>query len=91
QLEIDELFPIAESLQLLGLAELGDGDLRLSETGARFAALDTDARKHLFARQLAAHVPLAAHIRRVLDERSAHQAPARRFRDELEDHMSPDY
>ena len=91
QLEIDELFPIAESLQLLGLAELGDGDLRLSATGARFAALDTDARKHLFARQLAAHVPLAAHIRRVLDERSAHQAPARRFRDELEDHMSPDY
>ncbi|HJR83080.1 MAG TPA: ATP-binding cassette domain-containing protein, partial [Sphingomicrobium sp.] len=60
QLEIDELFPIAESLQLLGLAELGDGDLRLSETGVRFAALDTDARKRLFARQLAAHVPLAA-------------------------------
>lgn len=91
RLEINELFPIAESLQLLGLAELGDGDLRLSEAGARFAALDTDARKRLFARQLAARVPLAAHIRRVLDERAAHQAPARRFRDELEDHMSPDY
>jgi len=40
---------------------------------------------------LVAHVPLAAHIRRVLDERASHRAPASRFRDELEDHMSPDY
>jgi NitT/TauT family transport system ATP-binding protein len=33
-------------------------------------------------------MPLAAHIRRILDERSTHHAPASRFRDELEDHMS---
>ncbi|MGH8082611.1 MAG: AAA-associated domain-containing protein [Lysobacter sp.] len=91
QMEIDELFPIAESLQLLRLAELDDGDLHLNDSGRRFAEDDIDARKRLFAQQLAAYVPLAAHIRRVLDERTAHQAPARRFRDELEDHMSPDY
>ena len=30
-------------------------------------------------------------IRRVLDERPAHRATAIRFRDELEDFMSPDY
>ncbi len=36
-------------------------------------------------------VRLARHIRTVLDERPTHQAPARRFRDELEDHMSPDF
>jgi NitT/TauT family transport system ATP-binding protein len=35
-------------------------------------------------------VPLAAHVRRVLDERESHRAPASRFRDELEDHMSED-
>jgi NitT/TauT family transport system ATP-binding protein len=40
---------------------------------------------------LLAHVPLAQHIKRILDERAGHAAPARRFRDELEDHMSPDY
>ena len=34
------------------------------------------------------YVPLAGHIKHVLDERSAHRAPASRFRDELEDHMS---
>lgn len=36
-------------------------------------------------------MPLAAHIRRVLDERPSHRAPARRFRDGLEDHMSEAY
>ncbi len=42
-------------------------------------------------RQLLSFVPLAAHIRRVLDDRASHQAPATRFRDELEDFMSEPY
>ena len=33
-------------------------------------------------------MPLAAHIRRVLDERPGHRAPAARFLRELEDHLS---
>ena len=33
-------------------------------------------------------MPLAAHIKHVLDERASHRAPASRFRDELEDHIS---
>ena len=36
------------------------------------------------------YVPLAAHIRRVLDERASHTAPKTRFLDELEDHMAED-
>ena len=35
-------------------------------------------------------MPLAAHIRRVLDERSSHTAPKSRFSDELEDYMAED-
>jgi NitT/TauT family transport system ATP-binding protein len=38
-----------------------------------------------------AYVPLAAHIRHILDERGTHRAPASRFRDELEDHMSEQF
>jgi ABC-type proline/glycine betaine transport system ATPase subunit len=49
---------------------------------------DTQARKQLFARQLLKHVPLAAHIRSVLDERPNHRAPAGRFLTELEDSLS---
>ena len=48
----------------------------------------TDTRKRLFGDHLLAYLPLAARIRRVLDERPTHQAPADRFRQELEDHMS---
>jgi NitT/TauT family transport system ATP-binding protein len=91
QLEADELLPLVESLALLRLAELEDGDIRLSDNGRSFVEADTDARKAIFARALRAHVPLAAAIRRTLDERWNHRAPALRFRDELEDHMSPDY
>ena len=35
-------------------------------------------------------VPLAAHIRRVLQDRANHIAPRSRFLDELEDHMTTD-
>lgn len=77
-------------LQLLRLAELEGGDLRLTAIGQRFVEAGTDARKHLLSQQLATYVPLAAHIRRVLDDRASHQAPLSRFSDELEDHMSED-
>ncbi|MGE5537513.1 MAG: AAA-associated domain-containing protein [Gemmatimonas sp.] len=90
-MEIDDLFPAADALQLLRLAEAEEGDIRLTPIGRTFADADTEDRKRLFARQVLAFVPLAAHIRRVLDERPTHRAPKSRFRDELEDHMSEDY
>ncbi|PWB82471.1 MAG: nitrate ABC transporter ATP-binding protein [Methylocystaceae bacterium] len=91
QLEIDELFPVAETLQLLRFAELAEGDIKLTQAGKRFAELDVDQRKKLFGDHLLAYVPLAQRIRRVLDERPSHYAPATRFREELEDYMSEDY
>ena len=90
-LEVDDLFPIADTLQLLRLAELEGPRMRVTPAGRRYAISDVDTRKQLFAQHLLSFVPLAGHIRRVLDERPNHQAPARRFRDELEDYMSEDY
>ncbi len=90
QLEIDELFPVAETLQMLRLAEIEGGDIRLTDLGKRFVNADMDERKRIFAQLLTSYVPLAAHIRRVLDERASHTAPRSRFFDELEDHMAPD-
>jgi NitT/TauT family transport system ATP-binding protein len=91
QLEADELLPLGETLQTLGFGEIAEGDLRLNAAGRAFAQADTDTRKALFAEALRTRVPLARAIRRTLDERWNHRAPALRFRDELEDHMSPDY
>ena len=90
-LEADELLPIAETLQLMRFAEIEGRVIRLTPAGRRYAVAEVDARKQLFAQQLLAYVPLAAHIRRVLDDRASRQAPASRFRDELEDFMSEDY
>ncbi len=91
QMEVDDLFPIAETLQLLRFAEVEGGDIRLTDAGKEFAAAGVDDRKKLFQRQLLSYVPLAAHIRRVLQERANHTAPRARFRNELEDRMSTEH
>jgi NitT/TauT family transport system ATP-binding protein len=91
QLELDDLFPLGEALQMLHFGVLEEGDIRLTEAGRAFAEAETDARKKQFAQALRANVPLVAQIRQVLDERWNHRASAVRFRDELEDHMSAEY
>jgi NitT/TauT family transport system ATP-binding protein len=87
-LEVDELFPLAESLQMLGYAELESGDVHLTPLGQQFALADTQVRKIGFAKQMLTRIPLAAHIKNVLDERPGHRAPAVRFLSELEDYLS---
>ena len=71
-------------------ADVEGGDIQLTESGKQFADLGVDDRKRLLQRQLMNYVPLAAHIRRVLQERANHTAPKSRFLDELEDHMASD-
>ncbi|MBZ7925888.1 nitrate/sulfonate/bicarbonate ABC transporter ATP-binding protein [Ensifer adhaerens] len=88
QMEAGELFSILETLQLMRFAELEEGDVKLTEAGQHCAGAEVDARKRLFAEHLLAYVPLAALIRRVLDERPSHRAPFTRFSEELEDYMS---
>jgi NitT/TauT family transport system ATP-binding protein len=91
QYEWDDLLPLGETLQLVRFAVLEEGDILLTDLGHRFVNADTDERKQIFAEALRQHVPLVNMIRQVLDERWNHRASAVRFRDELEDHMSPDY
>jgi NitT/TauT family transport system ATP-binding protein len=88
ELEVDELFPVAEAMQLLRLADVEGGDIKLTHMGKRFADAELNERKEIFSRSIMNNVPLAAHIRKVLDERVSHSAPKTRFLDELEDHMA---
>ena len=91
QMEIDELFPVAEALQMLRFAEstaATSGSPRWASTSPMPSrrAQAASSRAHLLS-----YVPLAAHIRRVLDERASHtRARKSRFIDELEDHMTED-
>ncbi len=91
QFEVDELLPLGETLSMLGFALLEEGDILITETGRRFAEAETEDRKNIFADAVRAHVPLITEIRNVIDQRSNHRAAALRFRDQLEDHMSPEY
>jgi NitT/TauT family transport system ATP-binding protein len=87
-LEVDELFPVVELLHHLGFADLKEGEFALTAAARSFAELDNETRKKMFATHLLASVPLAQHIRRVLDERQEHRAPRSRFEQELEDYLS---
>ncbi|MGA7816572.1 MAG: nitrate/sulfonate/bicarbonate ABC transporter ATP-binding protein [Caballeronia sp.] len=88
QLEVDDLFPVAEVLQLLAFADVREGDIFLTPPARVFAELDTQERKMMFADHLLRHVPLAARIKKVLNERPGHRAPRVRFEQELEDFLS---
>ena len=56
QMEIDELFPLAETLQLLRFVEVEAGDIHLTPAGKKFADGDVDTRKRMFGRHLLAYV-----------------------------------
>lgn len=86
-LETDELLPLIETLQLLGFATVAGGDIELTAAGKVYADADIQRRKVMFGDHLLHQIPLAAHIRRVLDERPGHRAPKARFLRELEDHL----
>lgn len=87
-LEVDDLFPIAEVLQYLGFADVREGDVFLTPPARVFAEFGTQERKLMFADHLLRHVPLAARIKKVLNERPGHRAPRVRFEQELEDFLS---
>jgi len=88
QLQVDDLFPLTDAAELLGLAVVREGDIQLTPDGRAFAGGDTEARKRLLAAHLMERVRLVAHIRRVLETRPEGRAPKERFVRELEDYMS---
>jgi NitT/TauT family transport system ATP-binding protein len=89
-LNIDDLFPITEALEILRFAQVSKGDIELNAAGKAFADADILERKKIFANHLLSYIPLARYIRRVLDERPNHIATEERFLSELEDYLSED-
>lgn len=87
-MNIDDLFPILETLELLGFAKVSAGDIQLSDLGKQFSEADLQERKQLFAQRLLEKVPLARYIRRILDEKPGHRVSEERFLSKLEDYLS---
>lgn len=87
-MNIDDLFPILETLEILGFAKVSDGDTQLTALGKQFSEADLQERKQLFAQRLLEKVPLARYIRRILDEKAGHRVSEERFLSKLEDYLS---
>ena len=64
----EELFPTYEALGLLGFAQVEKGDISLTPLGQRYAEAEQPLRHDIFGQQLLTHVPLAARIRKQLEE-----------------------
>lgn len=88
QMEMDGLLPIVEALELLDFARASGAEVSLTPHGQAFIESDIQRRKLIFAEHLLKRVPLASHIRRVLDERPSLRAPESRFLRELEDYLT---
>ncbi len=88
QLAVDELFPLTEVLEILRFASVSQGDIHITPAGKRFIELDMLAQKPVFARHLIRYVPLARHIRYVLDADEEHIASEDLFLKELSNYLS---
>ena len=89
-LDVDDLFPLLEALQIFGLAKVEKGDIELTEKGWELTKADILRKKELFAEILKQKVPLAVHIQDVLRARPNNRAPEERFLEELEGWLSED-
>jgi len=87
-MNIDDLFPLLETLEILGFANVSDGDIQLNTLGKEFAQADLQERKKIFAQCLLQKIPLARYIRHILDEKTGHRVSEERFLTKLEDYFS---
>lgn len=89
-LDVNNLFPLTEALDMLRLITITQGKVTYTEAGKKFADADILQRKQLFAKHLVAHIPLAKQIRTLLDHASNNKITEDIVSDELENHLSED-
>jgi NitT/TauT family transport system ATP-binding protein len=64
--EVDDLLPLVDAAEMLGLARVHDAQLELTDAGREFAAADIDASKILFGKLISERAPLIKAIMRAL-------------------------
>jgi NitT/TauT family transport system ATP-binding protein len=90
ELADEELFPTYEALGLLGLAHVDKGDIMLTALGRNYVEADQAQKQEVFGQQLLTHVPLAAHIRRSLEDEATGSVSEKRFLELLQEFMEAD-
>lgn len=87
-LDIDELFPLTELLEILHFAKVSKGDITITDAGKAFVEADILERKQIFLRQLKQNVPLARYIFDQLTRHPRHRALEENFLSMLEDYLT---
>lgn len=87
-LDIDDLFPLTELLEILRFAKVSKGDITITEDGKAFADADILERKKMFSIHLKKYVPLARYIYEQLIRHPRHRALEENFLSLLEDYLS---
>jgi NitT/TauT family transport system ATP-binding protein len=87
-LDIDDLFPLTELLEILHFAKVSKGDITITEDGKNFADADILERKKIFSIHLKKYVPLARYIYDQLIRHPRHRALEEHFLSLLEDYLS---
>jgi NitT/TauT family transport system ATP-binding protein len=64
--EVDDLLPLVDAAEMLGLAQVHDAQLELTDAGREFAAADIEASKILFGKLISERAPLIKAIMRAL-------------------------
>ena len=89
-LDIDDLFPLTELLEILRFAKVSEGDITITDEGKAFIDADILERKKIFQTHLKKYVPLARYIYEQLIRHPRHRALEENFVSLLEDYLSED-
>ena len=87
-LNIDDLFPLMELLDILHFAKVSRGDITMTGEGKIFAEADIQEHKKIFSEHLKKYVPLARYIYSQLTHHPRHRALEEQFLSLLEDYLS---
>lgn len=83
-LDVEDLLPLVDAAELLGLCGVHEGDVELTEQGRQFATASLLERKELFREQVLAHVPPLVQILTVLRSKRNNRLPKEFFLDIFE-------
>lgn len=87
-LDIDDLFPLTELLEILHFARVSKGDITITDEGKALVEADILERKKIFSVHLKQYVPLARYIYDQLVRHPRHRALEENFLSLLEDYLS---
>ena len=87
-LDVNNLFPITEALDMLRFVKIIDGELKLTDHGERFAEADILQRKQIFAEHLLRYLPIVGKIKQTLDQNVSHKVLKESFLEELQINFS---